>query len=92
MPLIGVRELRERTAEVLRQVREERAEYIITHQGRPMALLLPLDAEAAEAALLEAGKQATGDRWETYVRVAAQIRQTWPAGKNTQEVLDQVRR
>lgn len=92
MPLIGVRELRERTAEVLRQVREEKAEYIITHQGHPMALLLPLNAKAAEAALLEAGKQATGDKWETYIRITEQIRQGWPADKHAQEVLDEVRR
>ena len=30
MPLIGARELRENTAEVLRRVREEGAEYIVT--------------------------------------------------------------
>jgi prevent-host-death family protein len=36
MPLIRVRELRERTSEVLRQVREEQTEYVITYQGRPL--------------------------------------------------------
>ena len=38
MPLIGVRQLRQQTSEVLRKVREERAEYIITYQGRPTAI------------------------------------------------------
>ena len=52
MALIGVRELRENTTEVLRRVREEQAEYIITLHGRPTALLLPIDAAAAEAAML----------------------------------------
>ena len=54
MPLIGVRELREHTAEVLRRVREEKAEYVITYQGHPIALLLPVNTEAIEAATLEA--------------------------------------
>ena len=31
MPLTGVRELRERANELLRQVREERTEYVITY-------------------------------------------------------------
>ena len=43
MPRVGVRELKNQTSEILRAVREERAEYIITYQGRPMAVLLPID-------------------------------------------------
>jgi len=45
MPKVGVRELKNRTSEILRAVREEGAEYIITHQGRPTAILLPVDEE-----------------------------------------------
>jgi prevent-host-death family protein len=48
MPKVGVRELKNRTSEILRAVREERAEYIITYQGRPMAVLLPVDEEQLE--------------------------------------------
>jgi prevent-host-death family protein len=57
MPLVGVRELRERTSEVLRQVREEGVEYVITYQGRPIAMLLPVDAETY-AQLAEQVRQA----------------------------------
>ena len=92
MPLIGVRELRQRTAEVLRQVREERVEYVITHQGRPTALLLPLDIEAVEAAMVEASKQSLIGGWETYARVAEQVRQSWPGEQETQPVLAGLRR
>jgi len=56
MPVIGVRELREHTSEVLRQVREENAEYVITHQGRPVALIMPVNPEAVEDAMVEASK------------------------------------
>ena len=92
MPLIGVRELRQRTAEVLRQVREEKAEYVITYQGRPMALLPPVDTGAVEAAMVEASKQAVAGGWEAYARAAEQVRRAWPAERKTQEVLDEVRR
>lgn len=93
MPLIGVRELREQTAEVLRRVREDKAEYVITHQGRPIAMLLPVDAEAVEAAIVEASRQAAvNDGWAAYTRVAAQVRQDWPASRRAQDILDEIRR
>ena len=48
MPKVGVRELKNRTSENLRAVREEGAEYVITYQGRPMAVLMPVDEEEWE--------------------------------------------
>ena len=91
MPLIGVRDLRQRTAEVLRRVREEKAEYVVTYQGRPIALLLPVDAEVVEAAVVDASRKAVVGGWEAYARVAEQVRRAWPAERGTQEVLDKVR-
>jgi len=52
MPQVGVRELKNRTSEIIRAVREEKAEYIVTYQGRPVGLLLPLDEEDWEDYLL----------------------------------------
>ncbi len=52
MPQVGVRELKNRTSEIMRAVREEKAEYIITYQGKPVGLLLPLDEEDWEDYLL----------------------------------------
>ena len=92
MALIGIRELRERTTEVLRKVREENAEYIITYQGRPVALLLPVDAQAVEAAMLQAGKESASYGWEIYSRLSDVLRQTWPSGKATQTLMDELRR
>jgi len=89
--LIGVRELREQTTEVLRKVREEKAEYIITYQGRPVAMLLPVDPQAISAAMLQAGKRSASGGWEIYTRLAEMLRDTWPAGKKTQDILDDLR-
>lgn len=91
MPLIGVRELRERTTEVLRQVREERAEYVITHQGRPVAVLLPVASEHVEAAMLHAAKGAAATAWDAYAQVAESLRDAWPSDQSTQAVLDDIR-
>jgi prevent-host-death family protein len=92
MPTIGVQELRERAAEVLSQIREAQAEYIITDQGEPVALLLPINSEAPEAAMPPAGKQGVTDGWETYRRAMEQVRQGWPTDKSTQELIDEIRR
>jgi len=92
MPLIGVRELRERTSEVLRRVREEKAEYVVTYQGRPIAMLLPVNAERIEAAMVQAGKGSVTGGWETYAQLAQELRQAWPAEQSTQDLLDEIRR
>lgn len=92
MPLIGVRELKERTAEILKRIREDRAEYVVTHQGKPVAMLLPIAEETAERAMLQAGRQALAGSWETYSRLADEIRSRWPPGVKTQEVLKELRR
>ncbi len=92
MPLIGVRELRSKTAEVLRRIREESAEYVVTHQGKPVALMLPVDAEAIEAKLVEAAKQSSGAGWETYRALAENLREIWPEGKDTHAVINEIRK
>ena len=71
MPVIGVRELREHTSEVLRQVREENAEYVITHQGRPVALIMPVNPDAVEDAMVEASKANLVGGSEAYARLVS---------------------
>jgi prevent-host-death family protein len=71
VPVIGVRELREHTSEVLRQVREENAEYVITHQGRPVALILAVNSNAVEDAIVEASKANLVGGGEAYARLVS---------------------
>ncbi len=93
MALIGIRELRQKTAEVLRHVREEGKTYVITHQGRPVALLSPLDTEKIEVEMLRSAQQSvSGDHWKVYRQLANDIRQAWPADLDTQTLLDDIRR
>jgi prevent-host-death family protein len=92
MSLIGVRELREQTSEVIRRVREEQAEYIVTYQGRPVAILLPLDAKRVEDEIVAASRRAVTGSWEHYQQLADEIRQDWPEGASTQDTIDAIRR
>ena len=58
MPRVGIRELKNRTSEIVRAVRERGAQYIVTHQGRPVGLLLPVDETSLEAAVRHVAKGA----------------------------------
>jgi len=44
---IGVRELKNQASRVIRAVREETAEYVVTLRGQPVAILRPLTEEEA---------------------------------------------
>lgn len=89
MATIGVRELKNQTTEVLRDVREQQAEYIVTYRGQPVALLLPLGEEnrqklqqpsivkpkptAALLAELEMLRQKIGRAWRTKLTAAEAV-------------------
>jgi prevent-host-death family protein len=45
---IGVRELKDQTSRVIRAVREEMSEYVVTLRGEPVAVLRPLTEEEAQ--------------------------------------------
>ena len=92
MSLIGVRDLRQQTSEVIRRVREEGAEYVVTYQGRPVAIILPLDTERAEAEMVRAGKKAVSGDWEQYEQIAQEIRDACPADLATEDLIDAIRR
>ncbi len=82
---VGVRELKQRASEIIRQVREERATYTITYRGRVVARLVPEEDEESRrkralAALAEID------------RVAAEISKHWPPGVSAVEAIREVRR
>jgi prevent-host-death family protein len=48
MPTIGVRDLKNRTSAVIRDVREHGAEYTVTLDGKPVAVISPVAATDSE--------------------------------------------
>jgi prevent-host-death family protein len=69
MPQVGIRELKNETSEILRAVREEKAEYVVTHRGKPVAVILPLNVEVSPelTARIEAEAQRRGLSLEAFL-------------------------
>jgi len=85
MPEIGVRELKTRTSEIVREVRDRHARYVITHRGRPVGVLLPIAEAGPESPDAEAV-------WDRLVRLGNEIAEGWPPGLDSGEVLSAMRR
>ncbi len=92
MSLIGVRELREQAGEVIRQVRQEQARYVVTYRGRPVAIILPWGAKPLEQEMVRAGTKAGFDGWERFERLAQELGNMQVADMPTQAIMDAIRR
>ncbi len=90
MPDVGVRELKIRASEIIRDVRERRARYVITYRGRPVGLLIPLD-ETSPANLHPTGKPATA-AWEELTRLGEEIGREWRSPLTSAQLLSEMRR
>jgi prevent-host-death family protein len=90
MAEVGVRELKARASEIIREVREQRTRYIITHRGRPVGLLIPLE-ESGSSALRGAGEPATA-AWDELVRLGEEIGRGWRSPLTSAELLSEMRR
>ena len=89
MPEIGVRELKTRASEILREVREHNARYVITYRGRSVAVLSPLEA-VPEGEALVGEPQTTA--WEELTRLGEEIGRGWQSPLTGAELLSEIRR
>lgn len=90
MPDIGVRELKARASEIMREVRERRARYVITYRGKPVGLLTPLEGTSAAAVSPEGDSGAAV--WDELVRLGEEIGREWRSPLSSTELLSQMRR
>jgi prevent-host-death family protein len=90
MPDVGVRELKIHASEIIREVRERRARYVITYRGRPVGLLMPLDE--ASAAIPPVTEGAGPSAWETLTRLGEEIGREWRSALTSSELLSDMRR
>jgi len=90
MPDVGVRELKTRASEIVRNVRDHRARYTITYRGRPVGVLLPLE----EAPQTEAppGDERGTTVWEELSKLGEEIGRGWRSPSTSVELLSQMRR
>jgi prevent-host-death family protein len=85
---IGVRELKNQASRIVRAVREEMAEYVITVQGKPAAVLRPFTDEDAQK-LHQAEVDAILAEMKT---LAQQVAEAWTSPKSGVELIEEQRR
>lgn len=81
---IGIRELKSRASEVVRAVREERARYVVTQRGKPVAAIVPMDAILPE--------KKDDDGWEKLMAIRARLGKDKKNKKSSLEILSEMRR
>jgi prevent-host-death family protein len=87
---VGVRELKVRASEIIRRVRDQRARYVITHRGKPVGLLVPLDE--ASLASLRFGEEGAEAAWDALTRLGEEIGREWRSPLTSTELLSEMRR
>ncbi|CAN5763752.1 hypothetical protein BH10CHL1_BH10CHL1_39980 [soil metagenome] len=91
---IGVRELKNQATEILREVREQQAEYIVTYHGKPVARILPFDApinSGRDDSVASSGS-APEDIWAEWDELSRKIDQTQPIMQSAVDILFEMRR
>jgi prevent-host-death family protein len=94
MPNVGVKELKDQATEILRNVREEQVQYIVTYHGRPVAVLLPVDEAWMRAEQDRAVRAArpNADLLAELEALRAEIDASWSSEKTAVELIAEGRR
>ena len=94
MPNVGVKDLKNQATEILRAVREEQAEYIVTYHGRPVAMLLPVDAVLLQAEQARSARSArpSPELVAELEALRAEIDMSWRSDKTAVELIAEGRR
>ncbi|MBM3943422.1 MAG: type II toxin-antitoxin system Phd/YefM family antitoxin [SAR202 cluster bacterium] len=82
---VGIRELKQNASSILRKVREEKETITITHRGRAIAKLVPVeDAESQQEEFRKV--------WAEMDELAKKISAHWPKGVSAAEAVAEQRR
>ena len=85
MEEIGIRELKARASDVVRAVKEKRARYVITQRGKPVAVIVPIDAVVP-------AKPSDDEVWERLLKIREELGKGWQSEKSAVEILSEMRR
>ncbi len=85
---IGVRELKNQASRIVRAVREEMAEYVITVQGEPVAVLRPFTDEDTQRLRQAEVEQALAEM----KTLAQQVAAAWTSPESGVELIEEQRR
>jgi prevent-host-death family protein len=90
---IGIRELKNQAPEIIRQVREEQAEYVVTHRGEPVAVLLPINEALIERKPPLTKRVIPSDELRRELeQLRQEIDQNWQSDKSGVDLLTEMRR
>ena len=84
---IGIRELKNQTSSIVRRVREEAAEYVITLHGQPVAILRPIGTDDTE----DMQKQRSLDSWHSLLELGASLSESNQRAESAVEILAEMR-
>ena len=87
MPRIGLRELKTRASEVLRDVEKNHVRYVITKRGQPQAILIPYS-------IVEEREQVANRRkaWLEFSETLGQVGEQWNYPGTADDLLEEMRR
>ena len=85
---IGVRELKNQASKIVRAIREEMAEYIVTVQGKPVAVLRPYTDEDEQ----QLRQVEVEDNLAEMKHLAQEVAAAWASPKSGVELIDEQRR
>ena len=85
---VGVRELKTHAARILRHVRDARASYVLTHRGRAVGVILPIDADSSATTQNED----TGAAWNAFLRAGRRLESRFRPGMSGVRLLSAMRR
>lgn len=85
MPVIGIRELKARASEIVRDMRENKTSYTITYRGKPVGVLTPVAEDEKDSG-------AGADPWEEFLRLGREMGENLTSEKTLNEVLSEMRR
>lgn len=84
---IGIRALKAHASELIRNIREKRARYIITYRGRPVAVLSPLEQPPGQQQPAE-----DPQAWDELGALGETITRRWTSNQSAADILADMRR
>ena len=88
--VVGVRELKTHAARIVRQVRDARASFTVTHRGRAVGVILPIDAAEETRQVFEAAN--TQAAWQAFVDAGRRLERRFQPGVSGVALLSAMRR
>jgi hypothetical protein len=87
--LLGVRELKANATRILRQVRDSRASYVLTHRGHAVGVILPLEATNPSVAHDDVD---AFSRWNDFLHAGGRLKRRFRPGVGGVRLLSSMRR